>query len=189
MWTYASGTTDVTMTIINLKIEEWVAIGFSLDNLMGQDHVFFCQYLANGTVAVKRAYNPGNHTRPIDILNSSAGGTFSSGQTKVENGEVTCQFTLSNFVTEPRAKRQVTSTILSQTLEYILLIAIGAFYSPNNMVTLIKFGQQSQSVSTMRRHDQRQPLSSSVTLNQRQEIVYNMNTSSQISTTPSPTST
>ncbi|CAF1587154.1 unnamed protein product, partial [Didymodactylos carnosus] len=39
-WTFANGITDVKMVITNLKNKQWVAIGLSSDQSMGDDHVF-----------------------------------------------------------------------------------------------------------------------------------------------------
>ncbi|CAF0806484.1 unnamed protein product [Didymodactylos carnosus] len=158
-WNYFRGMTNVRMTINNLKSQQWIAIGLSTDELMGNDHVFVCQHLANNTVAVKRLINPGGHSQSIDAPPSS-GGTLTPNQWKVENGVVTCEFTLSNFdVSEKRWKRQESIAALSQTAQYYPLIAIGALDTSN----------------TMQRHSSRQAESKLVSLNRQEHIVHNLN--------------
>ncbi|CAF1556880.1 unnamed protein product [Didymodactylos carnosus] len=121
-WTFANGITDVKMVITNLKNKQWVAIGLSSDQSMGDDHVFVCQYLADNSAIVKRMYNPDGHTPPRDA-ETADGGAFANATGRVENGLVTCEFSLSSF--SSRHKRQDTAKVLSQTTQYYPLFAVG----------------------------------------------------------------
>ncbi|CAF3082951.1 unnamed protein product [Rotaria sp. Silwood2] len=159
-WAYASGITTVKMIINNLKISQWLAIGLSLDDFMGEDHVFICQHLGNNTIVLQRFINPGGHSRPV-LASTTAdlGGSFNVILQKFENGITYCDFTLSNFVDIRRQSRQTNVPKLSQTASYRPLIAIGNLDSSN---VLMKHAQSS-----------RTPLKRDVFLNRQETLFYN----------------
>ncbi|CAF1067872.1 unnamed protein product [Adineta steineri] len=168
-WTYTNGVTDVRMIITNLKISQWLAIGLSTDDSMGQDHVFICQHLADNTISLQRFINPNGHERPVlanDLPN--VGGTFNVSRQKLENGIAHCDFTLSNFGNARRHSRQISFPELSQTTTYQPLIAFGFLDSSN----------------VLQRHSQnaRTALSEKVLLNRAETIVYNIGSTGSDST-------
>ncbi|CAF1014104.1 unnamed protein product [Didymodactylos carnosus] len=180
-WNYLNGMTNVRMVVNNLKIRQWVAFGLSTDTQMvntihysssislpsvvlskGDDHVFTCQHLADNSAVVQRLTNPGGHMRPIAATPGS-GGTFTPKVSKVEDGSVVCEFTLSNFdVVKTRSIRQTKISSLSQTEQYRLLIAIGLLDSSN----------------ILQRHSVRRAEDKQVALNRQEQIIYNVNTQS-----------
>ncbi|CAF4085300.1 unnamed protein product [Adineta steineri] len=168
-WTYTNGVTDVKMIINNLKTSQWLAIGLSTDDSMGQDHVFICQHLADNTISLQRFVNPDGHARP-ELANDPAnvGGTFNVSQEKFENGVAHCDFTLSNFGNTRRHSRQISFPELSQTVPYQPLIAFGFLDSSNRL----------------QRHSQnaRTALSEKVLLNRAETIVYNIGSTGSDST-------
>ncbi|CAF1075530.1 unnamed protein product [Didymodactylos carnosus] len=153
-WTYSSEVTTVQMVANNLKVQQWVALGLSLDEEMGEDHVFVCQHLSDNSIVVKRLINPGGHVVPI-AAPSNDGGTFNATQAKIENSVVTCGFTLSNFGS--RKKRRSVIPTLSQTVKYHPLVAVGPLDSSNSM----------------RMHTSKEPQSQLVSLNGEAQISYN----------------
>ncbi|CAF1023798.1 unnamed protein product [Adineta ricciae] len=140
-WTYASGVTSVKMQITNLQASQWCAFGLSLDKNMGEDHVFVCKYLSTYNVVVERRINPGGYSPPVL---GGAGGVFNSTTQKVENGVVSCEFTLSGFTSSKRRRRAIAS--LSQTTSYYPLIAIGNLDSSNNLIQHTSVTALSQTV-------------------------------------------
>ncbi|CAF0984904.1 unnamed protein product [Didymodactylos carnosus] len=75
MWTYTDGLTTVTIIANNLQVQQWIGFGLSLDDKMGDDHVFVCKHLSNNTIDMKRKINPGGYVIPLDAPTNS-GGTF-----------------------------------------------------------------------------------------------------------------
>ncbi|CAF1516186.1 unnamed protein product, partial [Didymodactylos carnosus] len=125
----------------------------------GDDHVFVCEHLSNNTIDMKRKINPGGYVIPLDAPTNS-GGTFTITQTKFENSVVTCEFILSNFITNEQGNNgQSTIPTLSQTVQYYPLIAIG--YLDNYM----------------EKHSTKQVEIQLVSLNRREKISYNFNIS------------
>ncbi|CAF1163143.1 unnamed protein product [Rotaria sp. Silwood1] len=168
-WTYANGITTVKMVINNLKISQWFAMGISLDDFMGEDHVFICQHLSNNTISLQRFINPGGHSRPIPASTmADPGGSFNVTLQKLENGITYCDFTLSNFVDISRQSRQNNIPKLSQTSRYRPLIAIGNMASSN--------------VILRHAHDSRIPLKRDVFLNRQETITYNVHSTGSDST-------
>ncbi|CAF3697979.1 unnamed protein product [Rotaria sordida] len=160
-WTYASGITSVKMKINNLRTSQWLALGLSLDDFMGQDHVFICQHLSNDTISLQRFINPGGHSRPVLASTiANPGGSLNVTREKFEDGIAYCDFTLSNFVDTSRQSRQNDIPKLSQTANYRPLIAFGNLDSSN---ILIRHAQ-----------DSRIPLKRDVSLNRPETIVYNV---------------
>ncbi|CAF4463078.1 unnamed protein product [Rotaria socialis] len=160
-WSYADSITTVKMVIDNLKISQWLAMGLSLDESMGHDHVFICQRLNDNTILLGRFINPEGRTRPAlasTIVNP--GGSFNISLQKFENGITYCDFTLSNFAGTQRRKRQNSFPALSQTASYRPLIAIGNLDSSNN---LMQHAQNS-----------REALSQTVLLNRNEIIIYDL---------------
>ncbi|CAF1221499.1 unnamed protein product [Adineta steineri] len=156
-WTYTNGLTSVKMQINNLKTSQWLALGLSLDQQMGEDHVFVCKHLSDNTVALERRINPGGHTPPVLASTiANPGGTLNIITQKLENGIAYCEFTLSNFTSSTRRKRAI--SVLSQSTPYYPLIAIGNLDSSNQMM----------------QHTSETALSQNVQLNQQTKVVYNI---------------
>jgi len=131
-WTFDSeNVTRIHMSITNLMPAEWAAIGFALDEDMGEAHVFICRRLANDTVDVNRYINPHDHSRPV-LAGSEQGGTFMVEQQIFENGVVYCQFTLSNFTTSVVKELEGIQKLLQST-RYHPLFAIGQLDSSNEL--------------------------------------------------------
>ncbi|CAF1229846.1 unnamed protein product [Didymodactylos carnosus] len=154
-WTYADGTTSIKMVTNNLNLQQWVALGLSVDEMM---------YLSDGTIGMKRMINAGGYTYPTEVTSDmNPGGTFTIIQTKLENNIVTCAFTLSAFTStkQQRNKRQLSISPLSQTSQYHPLIAIGPLDSSNSM----------------QKHIAKQPQSILVSLNSAEQITYNLDSS------------
>ena len=84
-----------------------------------------CRHLADGSVLLDRRINPSGHSPPVSAstIISNSGGAFNATLQKVEDGTTYCQFTLSNFVTTGRRRRDIVS--LSQATPYYSLIAMG----------------------------------------------------------------
>jgi hypothetical protein len=94
--------------------------------VQGDDHVFVCQHLSDNTIVLKRLINPGGTTPPVLASTiSNPGGTLNITLQKLENGIAYCQFTLSNFSTSKRRRRQSSIASLTQTTSYHPLIATG----------------------------------------------------------------
>ncbi|CAF3874465.1 unnamed protein product [Rotaria sp. Silwood2] len=133
-WTYDNGVTVVKMEINNLKTSQWLALGLSLDDKMGEDHVFVCKRLSTDKISVDRLANPRGTSPPVLASTmSNLGGTLTSTSLKFDSGVAYCEFTLSNFSGSKRRRRRDISP-LSQSTTYIPLIAIGDLDSSNNMI-------------------------------------------------------
>lgn len=77
------------------------------------------------------------HSRPILASTlGNFGGIFNVTRQKVENGIVYCDFTLSNFATIKRSRRQTDLPELSPTSSYRPLIAIGNMDSSSKLIML-----------------------------------------------------
>ncbi|CAF3499833.1 unnamed protein product [Rotaria socialis] len=132
IWTYANGNTNVKMKINDLKASEWFALGLSLDDKMGEDHIFVCKRLANDTILVDRLINPNGHDYPVSASSmGNPGGQFSVTLLKLENSTVNCEFMLSNFTSSKRRRRAISA--LSQSTTYRPLIAMGSLDSSNGL--------------------------------------------------------
>ncbi|UJR20943.1 hypothetical protein I4U23_024052 [Adineta vaga] len=155
-WTYATGVTAVKMQVTNLNPSQYCALGLSLDQEMGEDHVFVCKYLPTNTVVMERRINPSGSSPPVLASTiTNPGGVFNITTQKVENGVIFCEFTLSGFGNAKRRRRAISS--LSQTTSYYPLIAIGNLDSSADLTY----------------HTSRIPLSPTVQLNQAAIITYN----------------
>ncbi|CAF1256178.1 unnamed protein product [Adineta ricciae] len=156
-WTYNDGVTIVRMRMNDLKTSQWFALGLSLDQNMGEDHVFMCRHLADGSVLLDRRINPSGHSPPVSASTiSNPGGTFNVTLQKVEDGTTYCEFTLSNFVTSGRRRRDIVS--LSQATPYYPLIAMGDLDSSNEIM----------------QHKSREALTQTVQLNREETIMSNL---------------
>ncbi|CAF3303705.1 unnamed protein product [Rotaria sp. Silwood2] len=156
-WTYDNGVTSVKMQINNLKTSQWVALGLSFDSKMGEDHIFVCKRLDNDTISVDRCINPSGTSPPVlASTQANSGGTLTSTSLKFDNGVAYCEFTLSNFSSTKRRRRDISP--LSQSMTYIPLIAIGNLDSSNEMIM----------------HTSRTALSQKIQLNKEKTISYNV---------------
>ncbi len=94
--------------------------------------MFICKRSSTDTVTVERLFNPGGHVFPESIIEvSNPGGTFTMTSGRLVDGVVYCQFTLSNFGSSKRTRRDLTP--LSQSTSYYPLIAIGNLDSSKSM--------------------------------------------------------
>ncbi|CAF1601840.1 unnamed protein product [Rotaria magnacalcarata] len=131
-WTYnnMTHTTDVLMTIHNLKAQQWTAVGLGSQQAMGEAHVFMCKRLADDTIVINRYINPDGHHHP-EHAGSEQGGTFTPIQQEFHNGVVLCQFSLSNF-TDGWIEDIKTIDPLSPSKKYYPLFAIGLLNTTTN---------------------------------------------------------
>ncbi|CAF0713369.1 unnamed protein product [Adineta steineri] len=131
-WTFEVGNiTRIHMAIYKMQPAQWAAIGLNLNRTMGPAHVFVCRRLVNDTVDVNRYMNPGKHQHPVPA-GIAQGGVFTVEKATFDAGVVNCQFTLSNFTTMERTNSNDVP-ILSQSIPYHPLVAIGALNATNSM--------------------------------------------------------
>ncbi|CAF1038240.1 unnamed protein product [Rotaria sp. Silwood1] len=134
-WTYLDGITTVVIVTNNLGTSQWLGIGLSLDDQMGDDHVFVCQRLNDDTIQLQRFINPGGYSSPtIATADSNYGGIFKVTRVALNNGMVYCEFTLSNFTTTTGRRRKRSISILSQNTQYRILTAVGQLDSSSSLV-------------------------------------------------------
>ncbi|CAM4934793.1 unnamed protein product [Rotaria socialis] len=134
-WAYANGTTTVAILTNNLLRSQWVAIGLSLDSRMGNDHVFVCQRLSDDTILLQRFINPDGHAATtIVTAGSNLGGIFQVNSVSFNNGIIYCEFSLSNFTATTSRRRKRSVTLLSQSTQYQIIVAIGPLAGPNSLV-------------------------------------------------------
>ena len=82
-----------------------------------------CKRFANDKIDVERFVNIGNHTPPASA-GSEQGGVFTPLPSKFTDGNVTCQFALSDFAPET-VKQLGVLRPLSQSGKYHPLFAVG----------------------------------------------------------------
>ncbi|CAF3560781.1 unnamed protein product [Rotaria sp. Silwood1] len=134
-WTYLDGITTVVIVTNNLGTSQWLGIGLSLDDQMGDDHVFVCQRLNDDTIQLQRFINPGGYSSPtIATADSNYGGIFKVTRVALNNGMVYCEFTLSNFTTTTGRRRKRSISILSQNTQYRILTAVGQLDSSSSLL-------------------------------------------------------
>ncbi|CAM4749259.1 unnamed protein product [Rotaria magnacalcarata] len=134
-WTYVNGTTTVAMLTNNLLNYQWVAVGLSLDNRMGNDHVFACQRLSDDTILLQRFINPDGHAATTMVTaDSNLGGIFQVNSLSFNNGIIYCEFSLSNFTVPAGRRRKRSVTLLSQSTPYQILVAVGPLAGSNSLV-------------------------------------------------------
>ncbi|CAF4412486.1 unnamed protein product, partial [Rotaria sp. Silwood2] len=169
-WTYSDGITSAQMSVVNVKISQWLAVGLSLDEYMSDDHVFMCRHLADDSFILQRYVNPSGYAPPQIVSESdNLGGTFTLIRQRVENGIAYFDFTLSNFANSAgRQRRQLDVQQLSQTTAYYPLIAFGQLDSSN---AIIKHGS-----------DSRFALPTAVMLNETDSVVHNVIATTDTST-------
>ncbi|CAF5051303.1 unnamed protein product, partial [Rotaria sp. Silwood1] len=123
-WTYNNGVTSVKMQINNLKTSQWFALGLSLDDDMGEDHVFVCKCSANDQISVVHGINPlGRLSTVLFSTTANLDGTLTPTSLALNNGVTYCEFTLSNFGGSKWRRRDLFP--LSQSTTYIPLVALG----------------------------------------------------------------
>ncbi|CAF0760039.1 unnamed protein product [Adineta steineri] len=131
-WTFEVGNiTRIHMAIYKMQPAQWAAIGLNLNRSMGPAHVFVCRRLVNDTVDVNRYMNPGKHQHPVPA-GIAQGGVFTVEKATFDAGVVICQFTLSNFTTTQMTKTNDVP-VLSQSIPYHPLVAVGALNATNSM--------------------------------------------------------
>ncbi|CAF1181363.1 unnamed protein product [Adineta steineri] len=131
-WTFEVGNiTRIHMAIYKMQAAQWAAIGLNLNRSMAPAHVFVCRRLVNDTVDMSRFMNPGKHQHPLPA-GIAQGGVFTVEKATFDAGVVICQFTLSNFTTMTM-KNSNDVPILSQSIPYHPLVAIGALNATNSM--------------------------------------------------------
>ncbi|CAF3708572.1 unnamed protein product [Rotaria sp. Silwood1] len=134
-WTYADGTTTIAIATNYLGTSQWLGIGLSLDDRMGNDHVFVCQRLSDDTIQLQRFINPNGHSYPtLMTADSNLGGIFQIKRIALNNGVAYCEFTLSNFINTVDRRKKRSVSLLSQSTQYIVLVAIGSLDSSNSLV-------------------------------------------------------
>lgn len=82
-----------------------------------------CKRFADDKIAIERFVNIGNHTPPAPA-GSEQGGVFTPLPSKFTDGNVTCQFVLSDFASET-VKQLGVLRPLSQSGQYHPLFAVG----------------------------------------------------------------
>ncbi|CAF2895201.1 unnamed protein product [Rotaria sp. Silwood2] len=146
-WTYFGGITTVTIVTNNLGTSQWFGIGLSLDNRMGDDHVFVCQRLNDDTIQLQRFINPGGYSSPTVVAaDSNYGGTFKVSRVALNNGVAYCEFTLSNFTTTTGQRRKRSISLLSQSTQYRILSAVGSLDSSNSLAQHSSVSVQTQMI-------------------------------------------
>jgi len=85
--------------------------------------VFVCKRLSDDTIVINRYINPGDHDPP-ESAGSEQGGVLTPGEQKFSDGDVICQFNLSNFTTQTYEQLK-TLKPLSQSTKYHPLFAVG----------------------------------------------------------------
>ncbi|CAF4807799.1 unnamed protein product [Rotaria sp. Silwood1] len=134
-WTYFGEITTVAIETNNLGTSQWLGIGLSLDDRMGEDHVFMCQRLNDDTIQLQRFINTGSYSFPtIVTADSNYGGIFKVTRVALNNGMVYCEFTLSNFTTTASRRRKRSISLLSQNIQYHILVAVGRLDSSNSLI-------------------------------------------------------
>ncbi|CAF4812291.1 unnamed protein product, partial [Rotaria sp. Silwood1] len=134
-WTYVDGTTTIAIATNYLGTSQWLGIGLSLDDRMGNDHVFVCQRLSDDTIQLQRFINPNGHSYPtLMTADSNLGGIFQIKRIALNNGVAYCEFTLSNFINTADRRKKRSVSLLSQSTQYIVLVAIGSLDSSNSLV-------------------------------------------------------
>ncbi|CAF1304739.1 unnamed protein product [Rotaria sp. Silwood1] len=134
-WTYLDGITTISMATNNLGTSQWLGIGLSLDDRMGDDHVFVCQRWNDDTIQLQRFINPGGYSSPtIVTADSNYGGIFQVTRVALNNGVTHCEFTLSNFTTTMGRRRKRSISLLSQSIQYRILVVVGHLDSSNSLL-------------------------------------------------------
>jgi len=85
--------------------------------------VFMCKRFANDTVTIQRFVNIGFHVPPMPA-GSEQGGVFTPLPSKLMNGNVICQFVLSDFAPETVEQLGVVKP-LTQSGNYHPIFAVG----------------------------------------------------------------
>ncbi|CAF4618057.1 unnamed protein product, partial [Rotaria sp. Silwood2] len=67
----------------------------------------------------------GHSSSTIVTADSNYGGTFQVTQVALINGVAYCEFTLSNFTATTSRRREWSISLLSQSIQYHLLVALG----------------------------------------------------------------
>ncbi|CAF3706008.1 unnamed protein product [Rotaria sp. Silwood1] len=134
-WTYLDGITTISMATNILGTSQWLGIGLSLDDRMGDDHVFVCQRWNDDTIQLQRFINPGGYSSPtIVTADSNYGGIFQVTRVALNNGVAHCEFTLSNFTTTIGRRRKRSISQLSQSIQYRILVVVGHLDSSNSLL-------------------------------------------------------
>ena len=102
--------------------------------------MFICKRLSDDTVMAERRVNPGGHDYPVPASTiSNAGATFNVTSANLTDGTVSCEFTLSNFGSSTRRRRDAVTT-LSPSTSYYTLIASGNLDSSSKF----RFGRRNE---------------------------------------------
>lgn len=78
---------------------QWIGMGFSFDQMMGDDSVVICKYVCNNGVckgSAESRYNNGKFNELADPQNPSAG--LSNVRVQLANGRLTCSFIRQNNI-------------------------------------------------------------------------------------------
>ncbi|XP_044158363.1 putative ferric-chelate reductase 1 [Bufo gargarizans] len=97
----------------------YVSIGFSDDQLMGEDDVYICGINSNGQVEIQHAYTEGRKT-PLSLPL----GNVNVSMTSFTSGVIQCSFTSRNQISTQLPARQARSSNSSDT--YYILFAYGS---------------------------------------------------------------
>ncbi|CAF2648320.1 unnamed protein product [Rotaria sp. Silwood2] len=76
----------------------------------------------------------GHSSSTIVTADSNYGGTFQVTQVALINGVAYCEFTLSNFTATTSRRREWSISLLSQSIQYHLLVALGPLDSSNSLL-------------------------------------------------------
>ncbi|CAF1387689.1 unnamed protein product [Rotaria magnacalcarata] len=94
-WDYSDNIVTVIMTSEPVNVGEWTAIGFSLDQEMGDEYIFVCQVSSTSNALLRRMHTKFGKRPPLP---SSVPVNISSAV--YENGGVTCKFSFETNSTQ-----------------------------------------------------------------------------------------
>ncbi|XP_035597563.1 putative ferric-chelate reductase 1 isoform X2 [Oncorhynchus keta] len=101
---FLSAMTSIRDTAIHLEMtgpsDGYIAIGFSDDQMMGNDEIFICGRDSNGIIQLQHAYSTGRRRPDIVPL-----GNVSDVKSSMKDDIISCSFTTRNPISIPRSVR------------------------------------------------------------------------------------
>ncbi|XP_024230438.1 putative ferric-chelate reductase 1 isoform X2 [Oncorhynchus tshawytscha] len=101
---FLSAMTSIRDTAIHLEMtgpsDGYIAIGFSDDQMMGNDDIFICGRDSNGIIQLQHAYSTGRRRPDIVPL-----GNVSDVKSSMKDDIISCSFTTRNPISIPRSVR------------------------------------------------------------------------------------
>ncbi|XP_020364697.1 putative ferric-chelate reductase 1 [Oncorhynchus kisutch] len=101
---FLSAMTSIRDTAIHLEMtgpsDGYIAIGFSDDQMMGDDDIFICGRDSNGIIQLQHAYSTGRRRPDIVPL-----GNVSDVKSSMKDDIISCSFTTRNPISIPRSVR------------------------------------------------------------------------------------